>query len=141
MYLRLRHSQQGSLMILSVFVLIIMLLLGLALNRVLTAASDAVVYEVYGLRALNAARSGIEMSVGMVFPLDNSAAVCGSVASDTSLFNQVQGQENCQFNAQCSVINFADGLSYYQFTSVGSCDVQGITVSRRLSIDARTGGI
>lgn len=127
-------------MILSVYVLIIMLLLGLALNRVLTASSDAVVYEVYGLRALNAARSGVEASVARVFPIDGSAAQCDAISSD-AVFGQVLGQENCRFDAQCDVINFDTGVSYYQFTSVGICTVDDITVSRRLSIDARDGGV
>jgi MSHA biogenesis protein MshP len=130
-------------MITSVFVLVIMLLLGLALNRVLTASSEALANEAYGLRALNAARTGIELNVATVFDpaLNGTLGSCGAIGQ---AFDAVQGLQNCRFDSQCSLITFGS-ISYYQFSSVGSCSVDPtaqvpVVVSRRVSIDAQVGG-
>lgn len=140
MFLKSAKHQQGSLIITSLFILIVLLLLGLALNRVLTASTDALRNEIQGLRALNAARSGVEEIVSSVFDATNGATL-GTCSTVNRTFSNVGGLEGCRFEASCNLVSFpTDGLDYYQFSSVGICTIDGETVSRRLSIDARVGG-
>ena len=134
----LRLHQGGSMLVLALFVIIVFALLGLALTKVLSASSQSTVYEVYGQRALNAARSGAEAQIALAFPLTGSGS-CAS--SPVFTFSGVPGLENCQYSAQCVQKNVVDTESavsadHYQFTSTGQCSAGNIIVSRTVYVDA-----
>jgi MSHA biogenesis protein MshP len=133
--------QKGSMLVIAIFVIVVMSLLGLAMTRILSASSNTIVYEVYGLRALQAARSGIEANIAKVFPVPKSdpevAGPCGPLLSNVE-FSAVPGFENCNYSATCDATLYGDGThTLYKFASIGKCTAGDISVSRMVKVEAK----
>ncbi len=129
-------KQRGSMLVIALFVIIIMALLGLTMVRLLSASADAVIHEVYGVRALNAAQSSLEISIQRAFPAtQDGASVC---SASSFLFTNTQGLENCSAFTSCTLITgFEDEtVSYYRFESTGLCSQGKVTASRTVAVDA-----
>ncbi|MDN4501942.1 type II secretory pathway protein [Alteromonadaceae bacterium BrNp21-10] len=131
-------KQSGSMLVISIFIIIVMTLLGLAMSSMLSASADSVVHEVYGVRALNAARSGLEQHLMAVFPADMTAQVanCNTITHD---FTNVAGLEHCQFSSACvnqSYTLSSGAAETFSFTSTGSCQAGDMLVSRTINVDA-----
>jgi MSHA biogenesis protein MshP len=127
------RQQHGSMLVMALFVIVVLAYLGLTISRLLASGTDAVVHEVLGQRALNAARAGIECQLATTF----ATTPCANLPQFT--FNNVQGLENCTYQASVSQKNVIDGSltrTYAQFTSTGQCAVGNIVVSRTVYIDA-----
>ena len=132
-------KQRGSMLVIAIFVIIVFSLLGLTLTRLLASSSDAIIHEVYGLRALNAARTGVEQAISSAFPLHPATPSCSAAPVAPVNFNpNIKGLENCSYQAGCQAITVTDvaTYTYYRFESTGSCLVGEILVSRRISVDA-----
>jgi len=129
-------KQQGSMLIISIFVMLVMTLLGLAMTKILSTASSSVVFEVYGLKALNAARAGLERNVSRVFDLD-ATTVTGTCGDLDYNFGAIDGLENCGFESACESFSDINGQDYFRFRSTGSCTIDNIVVSRTVAVDAR----
>jgi MSHA biogenesis protein MshP len=130
-------KQQGSMLVIALFVIIVMALLGLTLSRLLSSSSDAIIHEVYGQRALNAARAGVEEQIALAFPI-NGAPSCNSSSGPNMVFSAIPGLENCEVSAQCSeliVVDDAITLTYYKFISTGTCTAGDIITSRTVQVD------
>lgn len=65
-----RTGQQGSSLVIAIFILVVMLLLGVALTRVLSTSSETIAYEVVGARAYQAANIGLQRRLTELFPLN-----------------------------------------------------------------------
>ena len=147
-------------LIISVFVLVVMAVLAIAMNRMLSSSSDTLVHEVFGLRALQAARSGLETKLTQIFPLggatDSSSCdiydIDGNLQTDRPVVTQPltgDGLAFCQYQHQCSRFTYhvdeddmagdPDDLTYFRLSSTGICQVDDRVVSRTLSVDARVG--
>lgn len=137
----MRHKQQGSMLMISVFVIVVMLFLGLTLTNLLSASANTVAYEVLGMRALQSAKSGLEQNIQTVFPLDTDGTfdqLPGTCAAGTT--QTPAGLPNCQFTASCSAQNYTyDSVTYtyYRFTSTGQCSGGDVLVSRTVAVDAK----
>ena len=81
-------EQRGSMLVIALFVIIVMALLGLTLSRLLSSSSDAIIHEVYGQRALNAARAGVEEQIALAFPINGSAS-CSVTSGPTIDFSSI----------------------------------------------------
>ena len=130
--------QKGSMLVISIFVIVVMSLLGLAMVNLLSASSDAVVHEVLGFRALNAAQTGLEAKVSEVFPLtegETNDFACGFAIDHD--FTVAQGLENCRFSSDCSIGYNQDNILYIRFTSTGQCEAGNVITSRTVSVDAK----
>jgi MSHA biogenesis protein MshP len=140
MFPRYKMSRQkGSMLVIAIFVIVVMSLLGLAMTRILSASSNTIVYEVYGLRALQAARAGIEANIDQVFPVPVAAGVCGPLVSSTE-FSTVPGFENCSFSSTCSSTVFGTGIdegTLFSFESTGTCGVGDVIARRKVSVEAK----
>lgn len=138
------RQQAGNMLIMSIFAILILAFLGMSMSRLLGTSSATIVYEVYGLKALNAARSGLDQKVLDVFAGQTSDPNrCDADGSDSNLwvqedFDHIDGMENCSVTALCTVTE-VDGTNYYRFESQGMCELEGdgIVVSRTLAIDGR----
>ena len=131
-------AQSGSMLVIAIFVIVVMSLLGLAMSRMLSASANTIVYEVYGLRALHAARTGIEASIAQVFPVPDVASTCEAQINSNIEFSSVAGFENCDFSASCDAAPYGGGAgTLYLFSSTGTCEVGEISVSRRVEVEAR----
>ena len=130
------HHQRGSMLVISLFVIIIMAMLGLTMIRLLTSSADAVVHEVYGARALLAAQTALEQTLKDAFPLtQNGSGVCGT---QTISVASVPGLQNCTAQSSCSLTSgfIGETTQYYHFQSVATCSAGKVTASRTLAVDA-----
>lgn len=135
-----RKRQQGSALVIAIFVLVIMTLIGSALIRMQSSSAETVVYEVMGTRAYAAAQTGIQWQLTEIFPLNTTGiTLCkdnDNIVEPT--INNVAGFEQCEFDISCdSSISHGD-VQYYTITSTGSCGVAGIETSRTIEIEARS---
>jgi MSHA biogenesis protein MshP len=132
-------KQKGSMLVIALFVIIVFALLGLTMTRLLSSSSDAIIHEVYGLRAFNAARTGIEQAISAAFPLSPNTPSCDAApVTPVDFHPNIKGLENCSYVVGCQSITVTDGATYtyYRFESTGSCQVGKILVSRRINVDA-----
>lgn len=130
-------KQGGAMLVVAIFIIVVMTLLGLAMTRLISASSDTVIYEVYGLRALNAAQTGAQHMVAEAFALDGSTTCSGSVQRDLSA---IAGLEACRFEASCAQATFTQPTGqvvYYRFSSTGTCAAGDIIASRQVAIEAK----
>ncbi|GGD61917.1 hypothetical protein GCM10011357_16510 [Lacimicrobium alkaliphilum] len=134
-------------LVISLFVIVVMAFLALTLTRLLSASSDSLIFEVYGLRAHQAAQSGLEAKLTEAFPLCppgsvNSVCVDKSLNDPTACDNttavtfSMDGLRNCSVSSSCSVETTGDSR-YYQFTSTGTCEAGDAVTSRTAFVDAR----
>lgn len=137
-------KQRGNMLIISIFSIVVLSALGISMARLNASSSSSIVYEVYGLKALNAARSGLDQKFLDVFEgQTGDLARCDADGSNSSLwveqdFNTTSGLENCRVVALCTV-TVVDGKGYFRFESQGICELEddGMVVSRTLATDGR----
>ncbi len=134
-------AQQGNMLVLATFVIVVMTLLSITIVTVLSNASQSVAYEVLGLRAQHAARSGLEQHLSLVFKNDgtlDTAACAAPVVIDFAGSAQT-GLNACVVQSQCENQDFStsDGLvTRLSFTSTGQCAAGEINVSRSMTVEA-----
>ena len=131
-------KQTGSLLVLAIFIMTVVLLLALTVYQVLNSSQQTIVYEVYGAKAYNAAESGIEHNLTVLFPTAGSG-VCDA-AGVSQVFTS-GGLANCQYQTQCQLSTYehlGQNISYYRIESLGSCQVGDIIVNRKTFVDAKS---
>lgn len=145
----INRKQQGSALVIAIFVIIVMTLLGTALVRMLSTEAETIAYEVIGTRAFQAAQSGMQWQLQQVFPLTPlgipspivDCPIAYPTPPDTIEFtngNDGRGLKNCKAKLSCSSFIHTDGVRYYQLESTGICEVGDIATSRKISVDARS---
>ena len=139
--MRPKHKQSGGMLIVSIFVIVIMTLLGLAMTQLLSTASNSIVFEVGGLRALNAARSGLNRELIAQFPLGAAPrANCSSSPSPVAFNSSVNGLAGCQYKVSCSCTshNFNGQINnFFRISSQGSCTMGDMQMSRTVAVESR----
>lgn len=149
-----KYHQNGSALMLALFVIIVVLLLGTSLVRVLSTSSETVAQEVIGTRALMAANSGMQAHLQILFPLSTDAdtphpeGVCTNTLKTYPLKdagNDIVGLYHCEAKAICTLITEHDGVKYYKLTSTGSCGTDldwnsdgVVDSSRTIQVEARS---
>ena len=136
-------SQQGSMLVIAVFIIVIFGLLASALTSILSSSQDSVSYEVLGVRAQATANAGLE--AGLYRVLRNSVACNVIPAASTPLTvaidNTVVGLAQCNVSVTCNqraAINGSTAM-YYILNSTGTC-VAGnnkLTVTRNLKAEVQ----
>lgn len=136
MFLKMK-TQQGSALVIAIFIIVVMLALVLSLSRMLMSSGNTVVYEVQGSRTLFAAQSALEMALVQVFPLNAASAGCAAVSSSQTF--SAQALQGCSATLTCSA--FTDptpGTStVYRLGSSATCSAGGFITSRSLQIEVR----
>jgi MSHA biogenesis protein MshP len=125
--------------VMALFAIIVLALLAGTLMNMISTSSNTVLYEVYGVRAKNAAQAGIQELAMTAFPLGTGPQQCNQVTSSPTSFSSIGGFQACDFSARCTTedISFnGEDYRYYRFSSTGSCEFNSIVVSRTLSVDA-----
>ncbi|GAC29617.1 hypothetical protein [Brumicola pallidula] len=133
------EHQRGSMIVMALFAIIVLALLAGTLVNMISTSSNSVLYEVYGVRAKNAAQVGIQELAMASFPLGTGPQQCNQVIANSATFGSISGFQACEFSARCTTtdINFnGEDYRYYRFSSTGSCGLDGVVVSRTLSVDA-----
>ena len=137
---RFRHRQQGSALVIAIFIIIVFSVLGAALVNMLDSSQEGVAYEVLGTRAYTAAQSGLQWQLSEVFPLSSDAAACKSqvdIDDGTPNINSTPGLIQCNIKVRCSDFQ-SDSIRYYVITSTGECALDGEVTSRTVEVDARS---
>jgi MSHA biogenesis protein MshP len=147
-------KQQGSSLILALFVIVILTLLGSILTRMISTSSETVSQEVLGTRAYMAANSALQSELQRLFPLNGAVATCNiSTLHDlqTVLNTDIPGLYTCEAVTTCdnyypNPVDPLGGTKYYRLTSTGKCgsgvmEIDSKTVvksSRTIQVEARS---
>ncbi|WP_194756226.1 pilus assembly PilX family protein [Aliidiomarina indica] len=131
------RQQRGASLAVVIFILVVLASLGVVMVRVLSLGSASVVSEVVGTRAVLAARSGLELALTDLFPLNQSTATsCTVVNSNRSEVNFTgAGLTDCRAEVSCVELDAGDFIQY-RLVSVGVCAVGNQEFSRRLLLEA-----
>lgn len=138
-------TQQGSALVLAIFIIVIMTVLGAALTRMMSSSAETIAYEVLGTRAYAAAQSGIQWRLQKLFPLGGGTGSCADLSSP-NLSNTV-GLEDCEITLlSCDAFTYNDGstpITHYTVRSTGQCYVEGtesnvMLTSRTIEVEARS---
>lgn len=134
-----RANQQGSMLVLAIFVLVVFLLLGTTLTKILSSGDESITYEVIGIRAYAAANSGAEFALQKLFPLNGSVVqACSAIGTPPNISN-VTGLFDCYLTVTCSQFSTPDSVTHYKITSLGECKIDdNNSTSREVVIEART---
>lgn len=134
-----KQCQQGNMIIMALFVIVVIGLLSAALVKIISTASNTMLHQVYGLRAQQAAQVGVQQLLQSSFPVGLTPTSCNQTVSSPASLGNVPGLQACAFQATCetNTLSFANvDYLYFKFTSTGSCTIDTNVVSRTLSVDA-----
>ncbi|WP_028866377.1 hypothetical protein [Psychromonas hadalis] len=137
-------KQQGSAIVLAIFVIIIISLIGAALMSLQRDSAKGTSYEVYAARAYLSAYSASEIALTELFPLipaGASATVpsCSNVVANATLPANEVGFHGCNATVLCSTIapiNSASLPTRYKVVSTAVCENAQTITRRQISIEA-----
>nr|WP_086938851.1 hypothetical protein [Thaumasiovibrio occultus] len=127
------RQQQGSVLLVVIFVMVVMSLFAVALTRIGVSSQDTTTVEVLGARAWLAAHSGNEVAMNLLFPVDSNAANVSLCPSETPtpMAVNISGLSGCSVNVLCAQYNVdTPEVRYFQLTSTGACGSSDHRVSR-----------
>lgn len=132
-------KQQGSMLVIAVFILVVMGLLVLRLSRLLSGSSEAVAIEVLGTRAFFAAQSGMEIGLQQLFPLGASAD-CSAVTTELSFSSDspdMNGLIGCSVSLSCTSSTSSENpaVTHYLLETAGQCNSGDTQTSRTLKME------
>jgi len=132
------NRQEGSALVLALFIMIVVTLLGTFLVKMISSSAETIAFEVLGTRAYQAAQIGAQRKLSELFPLSPGTLEC-TLDSNYGEFTTVKGLENCQSrNVDCIAGPTVDDITYYTITSTGQCDFLGVFTSRTIEVKARS---
>ncbi len=143
-----KRSQQGSVYIVAIFVVVVMGMLAMNLNRIQWSSNDTLSRELIGTKAWFLANSGVEWALTQLYPLNQSGLIadlevrCGDIQRSSSVaapYLIAQVDVNCHsLSVQCDTINggelnlIPNELRYFKVTSTAICgDGQGFDIQRQ----------
>ncbi|MDR9826752.1 MSHA biogenesis protein MshP [Vibrio sp. FNV 38] len=128
---RSRRKQQGSVLIVAVFVIVVMGMMAAALNRIQWSNQDSHVREVNGTHAWLAATSATEWALTEVYPLNSTIGSC-SIGALPLIF------ERCSsVTTTCSNLGSLGENTYFKITSIAECGTGIHAVERRHEVWGR----
>lgn len=143
--------QQGSALVIGIFVITVMFLMATSLLNVLEDADEQINMEVWGTRAFATANSGADRALAQLFPLtatDTTATSCSNVVNTWDIGNDnptLVGFHGCSLVITCDDSNTIGTVTQYRVTSTATCqtgncsgnDVNCLRVSRSVEVEAR----
>ncbi|SDI39990.1 MSHA biogenesis protein MshP [Ferrimonas sediminum] len=136
--------QRGSTLIIALFVIVVMLMLGVALMQMLENQDDQMLLEVNGSRTWAAGQSGLDWGLARVLNrgAEVAATACtnaaGTLTPGAGLPNN-GGFPGCRVEVACTHMAFmVDGVARNRFmiTADASCGPTGLTVNRSFESQA-----
>jgi len=131
----------------TLFIIIVLILLGSALMRVLSTSSEAIAQEVIGTRAYMAANSAMQAELQKLFPLNSAALQCNEnitlvVTYDFSTSgSNIDGLFHCRAITTCNqyATHPQTGELFYRLTSTGKCGSSNLaSQSKDIVVSSRT---
>ncbi|MBR9728776.1 MSHA biogenesis protein MshP [Shewanella intestini] len=141
---RSSKTQQGSALIIGIFVIIVMFLLAASLLRIVDDADESFSMEVWGARAFNSANSGADAALAQLFPVNGVPQDCSSVSTSWTPPNSV-GFHGCSVTISCKMVTVGT-RSQFTINSNASCETGGcgsdsttdcLRVNRQVEVEAR----
>jgi MSHA biogenesis protein MshP len=154
---KLIHRQQGFLIPLAIFIVVVMGFMALALTRSSTLSHQGFTQELLSTQAFYAAETSTQRAMQTLFFPDASSrqaadARCAALAT-TYNFSAIDGLQLCQSQVTCACVyqnnqvcnagvatNYsvtaATHTSIYTITSNASCDAGSINASRQIQASA-----
>jgi MSHA biogenesis protein MshP len=134
-------KQQGSSLVVAIFVITIISLLSVALASLQRDSAQSTSYEVYASRAYLSAYSAGELALITLFPLDSSDVdITNCTGEDISVDLGVDvGFHGCTASYQCQVLTSSDSTSLatrYKVTSTAVCENSQIVTRRQITLEA-----
>ncbi len=133
------RQQQGSMLVIAVFIIVVISLLAASLSRILSSTADSVANEVYSAKAYFSADSGMEYGIYQV--LSNPSFACSTFPDPAleSLFviNNEVGLENCSVSIECQIIELPDTSKQYYLISTGTCDGGKIIAEHKVEAEVK----
>ena len=147
-YLTRRKRQQGSMLIIAIFIITVMIFIAVALQDVFDKAAKSVAYEVYGARALSAANTGAEVVLQKIFNTQGQTPLTFSntdPAVATWNLNSIGFQDamfNCTVVATVERFDVSDATYFYEYThyrieSTATCVQGDFTTVRTVAVEGR----
>jgi len=130
-------QQQGSMLVIALFIIVVMSLLAATLSRVLSSTADSVADEVYSAKAYYAAESGMDYGIYQVLRRNQVCADFPKKPTDLQfdISNEV-GLENCSVAVTCQNIP-VDNNSLFYLTSTGTCDGGKIIAEHNIEAEVK----
>jgi len=137
-------KQQGSAIVIAIFVIIIISLLGASLASLQRDSARGASYEVYAARAYLSAYSAGELALVDLFPLGSSEAVATNCSATSpsvipvSLDGSDVGFHGCSASYQCETL-VPTSLSLptrYKIVSTAVCQNSQIVTRRQITVEA-----
>lgn len=126
-----RNKQAGLGLPTAIFVITVMALLAVMINRLVESNAQSSGEEILLIRAFYAAESGAQIGLNGLFPPDGGAASCPAGPVSLGAFT-ASGLQGCTAAVSCSSQS-VDGENYYTVQSTGSCG----PVSRTIQVRAK----
>lgn len=134
-----RYCQQGSSIVMAIFVLLVVGLLGGAMVNLLNQSEEGVAREVVSMRALMAAESGAERGLQRALNVAGSCVGSGVTLQPMLSWNFTgnNGLQDCSAAISCAVQSI-NGLNYYTIKSHGECGPAGGRAHRIIQLQAQS---
>ncbi|OAN16521.1 hypothetical protein A3K86_10135 [Photobacterium jeanii] len=125
------HKQQGSTLVIVLFVLTAMAVMAVGMVKLNWSQSDTTAKEVLSTRAWFAANSGNEVGLAKLFPLGDEVKAVGCKtafgATEKLSLNMIAG---CSIQVTCDEYKVSGAMTTYQLTSMATCGSNKNQVSR-----------
>ncbi|RCU49835.1 hypothetical protein DU002_09365 [Corallincola holothuriorum] len=153
--LTVASRQRGSALLLALFIIVVLFVLGAGMIRLLGSSSESVTFEVYGVRAMQAAQTGVERVLTTLFPAGGLDQHCDGTPTSPLLDDSFSSSGTTALNlagitglANCAsvVVECSDrkhlGVTYYYLVSTATCTVGGgstaLVMSRQVEVEAKS---
>lgn len=140
--------QSGGALAVAIFIIVVMSIIGIAMVRILSDLGRATVSDVYGARAYAAARSGAEVFLTDLFPLDSPSdfSVCpirdaNPPAEQFAQSFTIAGLSGCETSVACDrlELNAPYSGTHIRIVTQGICDTGAGEFSRQVILEAFDG--
>lgn len=131
-------QQQGSALVVALFIIIVMGLLVGSMSRLLVSSSESISYEVLGTRAFFAAQSGMERSLSLLYVLDAPVLTSCPATPDIDFgVVGIAGLEQCRATMSCTaaVSSLDSSITHFYLISTATCGTGAFTSSRTIEME------
>lgn len=136
------QKQQGSMLVIAIFIITVMLLLGMSMLRVINNADKSLTSEILGIRAFYSAQSGVDIGLARLFPINdgkNTITSCEQVTKPIDLPDEI-GFKTCHVTLGCQATNITykqQVITQYSLISNAICGSGEHRVNRVVQVEAR----
>ncbi|MGR2946621.1 MSHA biogenesis protein MshP [Vibrio vulnificus] len=130
-----RRKQQGNMLVVAIFVIVVMGFLASSLTRINWSNSDNLTREQLGTQAWLMAHSANEWALTQLYPLGVSASVssaCATIQGDTPSVSVNSPCRNPQIS--CQSIGTLQGETFYRLEASAVCGSGIVEVERRQEV-------